>query len=241
MIDRWPWTDDLGQMILVRWPWTDDLGQSSVWNLSPCNFHIRALKHVRPTLLRNTAATLACHIRALRHARPTLSRNTTATLACSIVQSWSDYCNSVFYGMSESNVENLQTIQNKLARVVCGDCRLRSSKEMLMTLHCLQVRSCIKYKLAVLTYKALNIGQPVYLRDELSIYEPVGALRSSGTFQLQVPPTSTNIGRRAFRYSAPEIWNTLSYELWSASCIGTFRRSLKTHFFQTLGLPWRFN
>ena len=72
----------------------------------------------------------------------------------------------------------------------------------------------------------------MYLRDELSIYEPVRALRSSGAFQLQVPPTSTNIGRRAFRYSAPEIWNTLPYELRSASCIGTFRRSLKTHFFK---------
>ena len=110
------------------------------------NFHIRALRHVRPTLSRNTAATLACHIRALRHVRPTLARNTPATLACSIVQSRLDYCNSVFYGMSESNVEQLKTIQNKLARVVCGDYRLRSSKDMLMILHWLPVRSRIQYK-----------------------------------------------------------------------------------------------
>ena len=118
------------------------------------------------------------HIRALRHVRPTLSRNTAATLACSIVQSRLDYCNSVFYGMSESNVDKLQTIQNKLTRMVCGGSRLRSSKKMLMTLHWLPVRSRIKYKLAVLTYKALNMGQPVYLRNELSIYEPVRAFRS---------------------------------------------------------------
>ena len=170
------------------------------------------------------------HIRALRHVRPTLSRNTAATLACSIVQSRLDYCNSVFYGMAESNAEKLQTIQNKLARVVCGGSRLRSSREMLMTLHWLPVRSRIKYNLAVLT-NAHNMGQPVYLRDESSIYEPVRALRSSGTFQLQVTETSTNIDRRAFHYSAPEIWNTLQYELRSASCIGTFRRSLKTDFF----------
>ena len=183
-----------------------------------------------PTLSCNTAATLACHIRALRHVRPTLSRNTAAALACSIVQSRLDYCNSVFYGMSESNVEQLQTIQNKLARVVCSGSRLRSSKEMLMTLHWLPVKSRIKYKLSVLTYKTLNMGQTVYLRDELSIYEPVRALRSSGTFQLQVPPTSTNIGRRAFRYSAPDIRNTLPYEMRSASCIQPFRRSLNTHF-----------
>ena len=36
------------------------------------------------------------HIRALRHVRPTLSRNTAATLACLIVQSRLDYCNSVY-------------------------------------------------------------------------------------------------------------------------------------------------
>ena len=46
--------------------------------------------------------------------------------------------------------------------------------------------------------------------------------------------TSTNIGRRAFRCSAPEIWNTLPYELRSASCIGTFRRSLKRIFSNSL-------
>ena len=106
------------------------------------------------------------HIRTPTHVRSTLSRNTAATLACSIVQSRLDYCNSVFYGMSESNVENFQTIQNKLAGVVCGGSRLRSSKEILMTLHWLPVRSRIKYKLAVLTYKALNMEQPVYLHDE---------------------------------------------------------------------------
>ena len=152
----------------------------------------------------------------------------------SIVQSRLNYCNSVFYGMSESNVEKFQTIKNKLARVVCGGSRLRSSKEMLMTLHWLTVRSRIKYKLAVLTYKALNMGQPAYLRDELSLYEPVRALRSSGTFQQRLPPPCTNSGRRAFRYSAPEILNTLPYELRSTSCIETFRRSLKTHFSNSL-------
>ena len=104
------------------------------------------------------------HRRALRHVRPTLSRNTAATLACSIVQSRLDYCNSVFYGTSGSNVEKLQTIQNKLTRVVCGVSRLRSIKEMLTTLHWQPVRSRIKYELAVLTYYALNMG-PVYLRD----------------------------------------------------------------------------
>ena len=88
------------------------------------------------------------------------------------------------FEMSESSVEKLQIIQNNQARVVCGGSRLRSSKEMLMTLHWLPVRSCIKYKLAVLTYKALNMRQPVYLHNELSIYESVRALRSSGTFQL---------------------------------------------------------
>ena len=91
------------------------------------------------------------HIRALRRVRPTLSRNTAATLACSIVQSQMDYSNSVFYGMSESNVEKLQTIQAGTCGVRCS--RLRSSKEMLMILNWLPVRSRIKYKLAALTYK----------------------------------------------------------------------------------------
>jgi len=59
------------------------------------------------------------HIRALWHIRPLLDTFTANTVACSIVQTRLDYCNSLFYGISERNLDQLQHVLNSLARVVC--------------------------------------------------------------------------------------------------------------------------
>ena len=60
------------------------------------------------------------HIRALRHVRSAMSRETTNMVACAIVSSKFDYCNSVLAGMSSANLDRLQHVQNTLARVVTG-------------------------------------------------------------------------------------------------------------------------
>ena len=62
-----------------------------------CNFHIRALWHVRHLLL------------------PQVAR----TVACSIVRSRLDFCNAVLYGANKTELSRLQRVQNNLARVCC--------------------------------------------------------------------------------------------------------------------------
>ena len=46
------------------------------------------------------------HIRALRHVRPHLTREVVNTVACRIVGTSIDYCNSLFYGASEKYFKN---------------------------------------------------------------------------------------------------------------------------------------
>ena len=42
-------------------------------------------------------------------------------MACAIIGSRLDYCNSMFYKMSDKkNFNKLQRIQNRVARIVCG-------------------------------------------------------------------------------------------------------------------------
>ena len=81
------------------------------------------------------------HIRALRHLRSSLTRDTANTVACSIVGSRLDYCNSLFYGATEKTLNQLQRVQNNLARVVCSVGRrdVRSEK-LLRELHWLPIR-----------------------------------------------------------------------------------------------------
>src|ERR1051325_11706019 len=58
------------------------------------------------------------HIRALRHIRPLLTEATAAMMGVSIVDSRLDYCNSLLAGITEHQLDKLQRVQNSLARVV---------------------------------------------------------------------------------------------------------------------------
>jgi len=55
--------------------------------------------------------------------------------------------------------------------------------------------------------------------------------RSSYSFQLSVPQHNLEFGSRAFRISAPKIWNLLPASIRNSPSIPTFRQHLKTHFF----------
>ena len=56
------------------------------------------------------------HIRTLRHIRPSLTTEACKTIAAAIVGL--DYCNSLLAGTSVSNLARLQLVQNTLAQVV---------------------------------------------------------------------------------------------------------------------------
>jgi len=75
------------------------------------------------------------NIRALRHIRPMLDKTVANTIACSIVSTRLDYCNSLLYGTSKSNIQRLQRIQNTLAHVVCGTKKRDHIKPVLHDLH----------------------------------------------------------------------------------------------------------
>jgi len=99
---------------------------------------------------------------------------------------------------------------------------------LLQNLHWLPIEWRVHFKLATLAYKALHIVQPPYLSELLQQYEPTRTLRSSSSFQLFVPRHNLEFGSRAFRISAPKIWNLLpAANIRNSPSIPTFRRHLK--------------
>ena len=130
------------------------------------------------------------HIRALRHIRPLLTNDAAISVANSIVSSRLDYCNSLLCNTTERNLNKLQRIQNTLARVTCQSPRSSSASSLRKSLHWLPVRQRVIYKTALITYKALQTGQPVYLRDLLHYHQPARTLSSSSQLLLY-HPTST--------------------------------------------------
>ena len=64
------------------------------------------------------------------------------------------------------------------------------------------------------------------------------SLRSALTCAAVIRRTHTELGRRAFAVSGPDVWNSLPPSLRTMTFHSAFRRSLKTHFYKLAFLSW---
>ena len=108
------------------------------------------------------------HIRDIRRIRHLLPLSAATALANSLVSSKLDYCNSLYNGISQANLNKIQRIQNILARDVTNTSKFEHITPIFKKLHWLPIKQRIDYKLCLLTYKTLQIQQLTYLYNSLS-------------------------------------------------------------------------
>jgi hypothetical protein len=174
------------------------------------------------------------HLRALRHIRKCISDDDAKRIAVSMVSARLDYCNSVLYNTTQSNLAKLQRLQNSLARAVTNTPKHEHITPVLANLHWLPVTARIDYKIALLTYKTLVTKQPSYLHELLHVHQPTRSLRSAEQVnRLVVNSSRTCFANRAFCYTAPTVWNSLPHDLTNdLSSFPSFKRLLKTYMYR---------
>ena len=97
------------------------------------------------------------HLRNIAKVRDSLSQKDPEILVHAFISSKLDSCNSLLCGLPQSLIDRLQAVQNCAARPVT-----RSRKQdlyitpILEQLHWLPIYSRIKYKMLLLTFKALH-------------------------------------------------------------------------------------
>ena len=109
------------------------------------------------------------HTRALRHVRSLLTDDVAQTVACSIVAFRLDYCNALLSGAPAVTFDKLQLAQNHLARVVCQSRGPTDARPLLHSLHWLPVRQRVTYEVGLLT----RCGPQPLQRISGSWYRPV--------------------------------------------------------------------
>lgn len=174
------------------------------------------------------------HLRQLRPVARSLTTDAAGTLIHAFISSRLDYCNSLYYGITNRLLQRLQCVQNAAARVLTGTRRRDHISPVLRRLHWLPVRRRIEYKLAMLMHRAQRGQLPLYLADDCRLTTTtVGrSLRSSDVPTFAIPRSRTNFGDRSFRVAGPTVWNSLPAELRARDVSSDqFRKKLKTVLF----------
>ena len=104
---------------------------------------------------------------------------TTETLIHAFITSKLDNCNYLLFGLPKHLIDKLQAVQNASARLVTLSRKHDHITPVLIDLHWLPVAARIKFKIIILTFKALHGLSPVYIQDLITIHKPARNLRSS--------------------------------------------------------------
>ena len=122
-----------------------------------------------------------------------------------------DYCNAVYGGLTESNIQKLQKIQNNAVRFIFklyGKKRREHIMPYLKQLHFLPIRFRIKFKAALLVFKCLNNMAPKYLYEMVQLRDiRRTSVRLDDDFYILKIPKPPNFSRTcaAFSYFGPTV------------------------------------
>ena len=172
-------------------------------------------------------------LRNISKLRQMISRDELETIIHAFVSSRLDYCNGLFTCLSKKELSRLQYVQNSAARLLTRTNRRAHITPILKSLHWLPVSFRINFKILVLTFRALHGQAPEYISVLIQPYSSVRTLRSSGQNLLMVPRSCFKTrGDRSLEAVAPRLWNELPLSLRSLDSVETFKKHLKTFFFQ---------
>ena len=158
-------------------------------------------------------------IRNISTIRKFLTLNATKVIVQAAVCSRIDFNNRLYYGLPQKQIQRLQRIQNRAARLIFRKRKFDHITPCLIELHWLP-DARITFKVLVLIYKCLNDLAPSYLKSLLvPKYASTDNLRSTCNPYLLKTRTTKLVsgGDRAFSTAAPFEWNILPMEIQSSA------------------------
>ena len=156
-----------------------------------------------------TCCTDYYYLHNIRKIRKYLTLDSTRCLVHTLVMGRVDYCNSLLYGLPRNNINKLQLLLNMAARLTTNTLWFCQITPVLCQLHWLPISVRIKFKMILITFKAIRGLFPHYIQNLIEVKEKsTYNLRSNDELSL-APPTFNSkktLGERAFQVAAPTIW-----------------------------------
>ena len=134
-------------------------------------------------------------LRNIGFIRKYLTRSATEKLVHSLISSRLDFGNSLLYNLPNSQIAQLQKLQNAAACIISLSSKHSHITPILQNLHWLPVKERIIFKILLLVHQIMNKTAPEYnLQSSVYLYQPTRTLRSSNSGLLHIPLSKKSWG-----------------------------------------------
>ena len=149
------------------------------------------------------------------------------TLYSGIVEPHFRYCCSVWGCCGTTDINQLQKLQNRAARIITNSSFDSPSRPLIVGLGWKTVRELVDEESKSMVYKSLNGLAPQYMRNLFIRNSACNSrcLRNTAT-DLRLPMKTSANGQECFSFRGAKLWNSLPAETKQASSINTFKHLL---------------
>ena len=177
------------------------------------------------TMVRSKVARAIGRVHRLKHLLP---KRILLLLYYSLVLPHLDYCNVIWGRTTQSNLQKLQTLQNRYARMILNAEFLTPHKQMLQTLHWQSVTQRIQYNTGLMMYKIMNDLAPAYLQSLVEKRDVQIVTRYAIACPLLIQKPRTDYYKKSFHYQGSLLWNNLPDCVRSSHSLVQYKKHIKS-------------
>ena len=133
--------------------------------------NLRVILDSRFTLTAHVAALYRAgyyQLRQLRRLIQSMTAEAVRTIAAAFISCRLDYCNSLLYGLPDTLLRKLQSVQNATAQLITGTRRVITSRRSYANSigYPIPIPYRVRFKVAYLVHQSLSWQAPLYLTDD---------------------------------------------------------------------------
>ena len=163
----------------------------------------------------------------LKHAKSFLPEETLRTMYTGIVEPYFRYCCSVWGCCGVTEINQLQKLQNRAARIVTGSSFDAPVMPLIKKLGWKTIDELIAMESNIMVFKSLHELAPQYMCNLFTKTSQLTSmnLRNTAT-DLRLPKKNSKNGQKCFSFRGARSWNGLTAECKQASTLYSFKQCL---------------
>ena len=175
----------------------------------------------------------------LRRIRPNIDTKTCILLCNSLSQPLFDYCDIVWDGANKTDIDRLQSLQHRAARIILNDFArnghhfVKAGPQLLATFGWNTTESRRRGHVCHMMFKCLNSNQgdivPPYLETLFDCYKSTHRYQTRNSHRFILPSYRTTTARNSFIYRAINYFNNLPAVFHDITSVRQFKQMLKKY------------